>query len=109
MIIASNIMNYVDMSRYRGKVRAFGSSIVHLIAPTVISNLDCTINGYCYAWDIASADAIVTKSGFEMCYMDGSGIEYDDTLLIDRKPIKMPILAGNAGCVKWMRENLRMY
>ena len=109
MVIASNIMNYVDMHQYRGKVRAFGSSIVHMIAPTVISNLDCTINGYCYAWDIASANAIVVKSGLEMCYIDGSEIEYDDALLIERKPIRLPILAGNRDCVTWMRENLKMY
>ena len=109
MVIASNIMNYVDMHQYRGKVRAFGSSIVHMIAPTVISNLDCTINGYCYAWDIASANAIVVKSGLEMCYIDGSEIEYDDALLIERKQIRLPLLAGNRDCVNWMREHLKMY
>ena len=109
MVIASNIMNIVDMRPFKGKVRAFGSSIVHIIAPAVISNLDCTINGYCYAWDIASANAIIGKCGLGMCYLDGSEVEYDDNLLIARKQIRMPVVIGNKGCLGWMLDNLKMY
>ncbi len=108
MIIASNIMNYVDMSAYKGKMRAFGSSIIHIMAPAIFSNQDCTINSYCYAWDVASANAIVEKCGLNISYLDGSRIEFDDTLLVERKQIRLPIIIGNNGCVKWMRENLRL-
>ena len=108
MMVSSNILNHVDMSKYKGKMRAFGSSIIHIICPAFISNIDCTINTYCFAWDIASANAIVKKSGLEMCYLDGSEIVYDDRLLIERKEIKMPVIAGSKACVKWMEDNLKL-
>ena len=108
MMVSSNILNHVDMSNYKGKMRAFGSSIIHLLCPAFISNIDCTINTYCFAWDIASANAIVKKSGLEMCYLDGSEIVYDDRLLIERKEIKMPVIAGSKACVKWMEDNLKL-
>lgn len=108
MIVSSNILNHVDMGCYDGKIRAFGSSIIHIICPAFISNLDCTINTYCFVWDIASAHAIVRKSGLEMCYLDGSPIVYDDRLLIERKEIKMPVIIGSKACVRWMQDNLKM-
>ena len=108
MVVASNIMNHVDISRYKEKIRAFGSSIVHIISPAFFSNLDCTINAYCYAWDVASAHAIVEKCGLKLSYLDGSDMEYDDRVLIERKQIRMPIIIGNDGCMKWMKENIRM-
>ncbi len=109
MVIASNILNYVDMHAYKEKIRAFGSSIVHIIAPAVFSNQDCTINSYCYAWDVAAAQAIVEKSGLRISYLDGSKIVYDDRILLERKQIRMPIIIGNAGCMKWMMDNFKMY
>lgn len=108
MIIGSNTMEYMDISRFHGKFRSFGSSILHMVAPVAFSNLDCTTNPYCYAWDVAAAHGIVERSGLKICYVDGSPIEYDDVLLIERKHIRMPTYVGNDGCIKWMQENIRM-
>ncbi len=109
MVVASNIMNYMDMKAYKEKLRAFGSSIVHTVAPVVFSNQDCSINTYCYAWDVAAAHAIVEKCGMRIVYFDGSELEYDDRLLLERKQIRMPILIGYEKCIRWMRDNLRLY
>ena len=108
MIMGSNTMEYMDISRFHGKIRSFGSSILHMVAPAAFSNLDCTTNPYCYAWDVAAAHGIVSRSGLKICYVDGSQIEYDDVLLLERKHIRMPVYVGNDGCVKWMQENIRM-
>ena len=109
MVMGSNMLRFVDMRPYKGKVRCFGSSIVHEIAPVVFSNLDCTINPYCYAWDVAAAHAIVEKSGLTLRYFNGDVLEYDDRLLLERREVRMPILVGSAQCVKWMQDNLIMY
>lgn len=109
LVMGSNINNYIDMRPYKGKIRSFGSSIIHEIVPVVFSNMDCTINPYCYAWDIAASHAIVLKSGLKFRYFNGDEVEYDDALLLERKQIRMPILIGNAHCVKWMQDNLNMY
>ncbi len=108
MVVASNILNYFDMSSYKEKLRAFGSSIVHTITPVVFSNQDCSINTYCYAWDVAAAHAIVEKCGMLITYFDGSEIEYDDRLLIERKQIRMPIIIGYEACLNWMKSNLKL-
>ena len=109
MLMGSNTLSFMDMRPYKGKLRTFGSSIIHEIAPAVFSNIDCTLNQYCYAWDVCAAHAIAIKSGLEICYFDLSEIEYDDVLLIERKQVRLPILVGNTSCVKWMHENLIMY
>lgn len=109
MIIGSNTMEYMDISRYHGKIRSFGSSILHMVAPIAFSNLDCTTNPYCYAWDVAAAHGVISKSGLMIRYCDGSEIEYDDDLLLKRNKIRMPMLVGNAGCIKWMQENFKLY
>ena len=109
MVVASNILNHIDMSAYKDKIRAFGSSIVHTIAPVVFSNQDCSINTYCYAWDVAAAHAIVEKCTMKLTYIDGSKFEYDDRLLLERRQIRMPIIIGYEDCHKWMMNNLRMY
>ena len=96
------------MSHYRGKLRSFGSGILHILAPAVFSNLDSTINPYCYAWDVAGAHGILMKSGLGISYFDGSEVEYDDRLLLERKQIRLPILVGNKGCIAWMQENIPM-
>ncbi len=106
MIIGSNLLKFVDLRPFKGKLRAFGSSILHMIAPVFFSNLDCTINPYCFAWDVAGAHGIVAKSGLTIKYQDGSEIEYDDDLLLKRNEVRTHILVGNEGCIKWMQENL---
>lgn len=109
MIIGSNTMEAMDISKYHGKIRAFGSSILHMVAPVAFSNLDCTTNPLCYAWDVAAAHGVISKSGLTIRYFDGSEIEYDDVLLLERKQIRMPTLVGNQGCISWMQENFRLY
>ena len=109
LVIGSNILNHFDMSHYNGKLRSFGSGILHLLAPAVFSNLDSTVNPYCYAWDVAGAHGILAKSGLDLCYIDGSEVEYDDRLLLERKQIRLPILVGNRSCIAWMQQNIRMY
>ena len=109
MVIGSNVLEHFDMSHYYGKILSFGSGILHILAPAVFSNLDSTINPYCYAWDVAAAHGILAKSGLDLCYIDGSEVEYDDRLLLERKQIRLPILVGNGSCIAWMQENIRMY
>ena len=109
LIMGSNMLRFLDMRPYKGKIRCFGSTIVHSIAPAVFSNQDCAINPYCYAWDVAAAHAIIAKCGLEMRYYNGDEIEYDDRLLLERSQVRMPILVGNDPCIRWIRDNLKMY
>ena len=108
LAMGSNILRFLDMKPYKGKIRSFGSTIVHSIMPAVFANQDCTINPYCYAWDVAAANAIVIKCGLRMVYFNGDEIEYDDRLLLDREQVRMPTIVGNDSCIKWLQDNLKM-
>lgn len=108
LVMGSNILDFVDMKQFKGKIRSFGSSIVHMIVPIVFSNIDCTLNPYCYAWDVAAGHAIAEKSGMSVRYLNGDEIEYDDRLLLEREQVRMPILVGNSQCLNWMQDNLRL-
>lgn len=106
--MGSNLLRYMDFSSYEGKTRSFGSSILHIIAPLVFSNIDACMDPLCYAWDIAGAHALVKKAGFEVLYYDGTPVVYDDRLLLERKMIALPLLVGNSACVSYMRENFKL-
>ncbi|MCQ2412841.1 MAG: inositol monophosphatase [Sphaerochaetaceae bacterium] len=106
--LGSNVLRYTDISAFGGKIRSFGSSITHIVAPLAFSNIDACFDPLCYAWDIAAAHALVLKAGMVVKYYDGSDVVYDDRLLLERKMIRLPLLVGNEGCVKYMKENFKV-
>lgn len=104
--MGSEMLRYARMDNYPGKIRAFCSSIIHLIAPMVFSNIDAATNTFCYVWDICGAHGLLCKEGYTFCYMDGSPIEYDDAILIERKKIRMPPFVGYRKAVDYLMETI---
>lgn len=102
--MGSNVFKYTDFGTYKGKIRSFGSSILHMISPLVFSNIDACYDPLCYVWDFAGAHALVSKTGFVVRYMDKSELIYNDELLLDRKQIKLPLLVGNESCVSYIED-----
>lgn len=106
--LGSNVLRYTDMSAFGGKIRSFGSSIIHIVAPLAFSNIDACFDPLCYAWDIAGAHALVKKAGMVVRYYDGSDVVYDDRLLLERKMIRLPLLVGNEKCVDYMKDSFKV-
>ncbi len=97
---------HVDFSRFHGKVRTFGSSIIHLLAPVIYPHFEACVNQPCYVWDVASAHAVLLHEGMLMEYVDGSPFVYDDDFVLNRRQFKMPVYAGTRGCIDYLQKNL---
>lgn len=101
----SDILKQVNLNGYSGKLRIFGSGILHLAAPFAYSNIDSCVNTKSFAWDVAAPHALALKLGMQVKYLDGTEVVYDDDLLIERKRFAQPILLGYEPCVKYMSSN----
>ena len=77
---SSNIWRF-DFSKYRGKVRIFGSTILHILAPVVFSGIQASINEPCFIWDYAAAHAVIKSQGMDLYNPDGSLYRYTEDFL----------------------------
>jgi len=96
----------MDFSRYEGKIRIFGSSILHMLSPVLYDHIQGCVNQSCYVWDIAAAHAVLLHVGMDIEYVDGTPFVYDDAFLLERKPFFPSFYAGTKACIKALREVL---
>ncbi len=92
--MSSKGQRLMDFSAFHGKVRTFGSTILHLISPVVFKNISASVTAPCYVWDFAAAHAILKSQGYEIKYYTLEPLIYTDELLVDRKMLKGFIFAG---------------
>ena len=64
--MGSNDQARIDFSHFSGKVRTFGSSIIHLIAPVVFSSMQGAVNQPSYVWDVAASHAVLLAAGWSI-------------------------------------------
>lgn len=103
--MSSKGQRLIDFTDYNGKVRTFGSTIIHMIAPIVFKNISGCVNAPCYVWDFAASHAVLKSQGYDVKYWNLEPVEYTDELLIERKRLKGFILAGTEkGIEKLQRE-----
>ena len=91
----SKIHKEFDFTSFKGKVRTFGSSVIHLLLPSLIDKFNGAVIEPCFVWDITSSHAILLKTGQDIEYFDGEKFEYTDDFIWNKIPFKKPIIAGN--------------
>lgn len=104
--MGSSGQRLMDFSRYEGKIRIFGSSILHMLSPVLYDHIQGCVNQSCYVWDIAAAHAVLLSAGMDIEYVDGTPFVYDDAFLLERKPFSPSFYAGTKACIKALREVL---
>ncbi len=90
----SKAFRLLDFSHFYGKVRVFGSSIIHMLAPVVFSSIEASVTVSCYAWDIASSHAVIKSLGMDAVFPDGTPLVYDDDFIIRKSLLKRPLYCG---------------
>lgn len=80
LVVCSTSCKTLDFSRYDGKLRSFGSNILHILAPLVFNSIEAAIFSPCYIWDIAAAHALVDAAGLTIRYIHGTDIDYRSML-----------------------------
>ncbi len=106
IMMPSQGLDKFDFSAFDGKVRTFGSSIIHLISPVIFSSITGCINQRAYVWDIAASHAVLLNQGMVAEYADGSPIIYSDDILYEKQKIKDYIYAGRRKTVDRLRTTL---
>jgi len=106
--ISSKSQKFVDFTNYHGKVRTFGSSIIHILCPVVFPFIQACINQKAFIWDICSSHAVLNHVGMKIVYSDGSPLLYTDKMIIDRDVCDKTIYCGTDSGIKKLMKDLPM-
>lgn len=101
--MASHAPRHISIKRFDGKIRCYGSNILHMISPLIHPHIQGSVSVPCFAWDIAGAHALLIAQDMIVEYADGSPFVYTDALIRERKPFKGIVLSGTSEAVETMR------
>ncbi len=79
--LSSSLVRNIDFSRYRGKVRIFGSQILQVLSPSLFMNISASINEPCFIWDYAAAHAVLISLGMDLYTPEGLPFRYSPSFL----------------------------
>ena len=96
-----------DFSLFDGKTRTFGSSILHLLLPALLEQFKGAVIEPCFVWDIASAHAVLLKTGQDIKYVNGEKFEYTNDFIWKKIPFKYPIYAGSKEFISQISKELK--
>ncbi|MCF7943919.1 MAG: inositol monophosphatase [Spirochaetia bacterium] len=107
MIVCSGSHKSLCFNNFHGKLRSFGSNILHILSPAIHPNIDAAVFAPCYIWDIAAAHAIIKKLGMEIMYTDNYLVNYTD--LLDRSKSKTYAAAANIQAISKVLEIIKKH
>ena len=96
----------LDFSHFRGKVRVFGSTIIHILAPALYTSVEATVVQKCFAWDIASSHAVLRSLGMELSDTEGNIFRYTDDFLFGKEKLDRILYGGTEKARAYLRDNL---
>ncbi len=99
----STAHRYFNFSRFPGKVRNSGSSIISMAAIILHSQISGALINNSFIWDIAASHAIIKKLGFDLEYLNGKKIEYKE--LVDRSALRDYAVCGTQEAVRAIRTS----
>lgn len=104
--IGSAAQQSFDFSRYEGRLRTFGSAILHLLGPIIYPYVQGTVVAPCHAWDIAASHAVMRHVGMDLVYCEGIPFVYDDRMLIERESFYPALYGGTPACITALCERI---
>ncbi|MBC8342684.1 MAG: inositol monophosphatase [Bacteroidetes bacterium] len=81
IVMSSNTHRYLDLKKYSGKCRVFGSCVIHLLAPIIHLKIDAAICTSAYIWDITAAHSILRYLGLVLIDNEGKEFMYSKNFL----------------------------
>jgi fructose-1,6-bisphosphatase/inositol monophosphatase family enzyme len=103
IVISSKIHKTLDLRRFNGKCRNFGSSILHLLSPVIHEDIDASISAGGFIWDIAAAHSVLSFAGMELSNLEGVPFSCSTALLNGTETGDILIAGSSANC-KAVRE-----
>ncbi len=84
LVVCSGSYKTLDFTKINGKLRSFGSNILHILAPAIFNHIQAAVFSDCFIWDIAASHAVINSVGLTMKFIDGRPFSYTEAML-DRK------------------------
>ncbi len=104
LLVGSKVHRRYDFSAYPGKIRSFGSSILHVISPLLHSSIEGALIPPCYIWDIAAAHGIISRRGLGLEYMNGSPIRYET--MVHRQLAEHHMISGSEKSIRNIKSHI---
>lgn len=95
LTMGSKCFKNLSFSTFKGKVRTFGSTIIHLLLPAIMPSFIGALSEPCYLWDILSSHAVLRHLGMDILYINGEKFEYTEDFVFKRKRFLYPIIAAD--------------
>lgn len=95
LVVGSHVYRHLDMRKFKGKCRNFGSTILHLIAPVVNPQIDGAISHDAYVWDLAAAHPLLLTHGLTLADKTGEPFTYTQDFLAGKTQAGL-LYAGSA-------------
>ncbi len=81
LVVCSGSYKTLDFTKITGKLRSFGSNILHILAPAIFNHIQAAVFSDSFIWDIAASHAVIESVGLTMKYIDGRTFTYTDEML----------------------------
>ena len=102
--IGSKCFSTFDFNFTHGKLRCYGSAIIHFIMPIVFDNFQAAICQPACVWDVAASHAILKKYGMDLEYADGKPFIYTDDILYHKGYFENDVFVGTKECRDQLRQ-----
>ena len=99
LAVSSTCIWKFDFTKYRGKARSLGCSILHILLPVLFPSIAASINEPSFIWDYAAAHAVIRSQGMDLFAPDGSRYVYSSTFL-NRERSDTPVYGGEKETVE---------
>ena len=93
LAVSSTCIWKFDFTKYRGKARSLGCSILHILLPVLFPSIAASINEPSFIWDYAAAHAVIRSQGMDLFAPDGSRYVYSSSFL-NRERSMTPVYGG---------------
>ena len=105
LAVSSTCIWKFDFTKYRGKARSLGCSILHILLPVLFPSIAASINEPSFIWDYAAAHAVIRSQGMDLFAPDGSRYVYSSSFL-NRERSETPVYGGEKETVE---ELIKLY
>ena len=99
LAVSSTCIWKFDFTKYRGKARSRGCSILHILLPVLFPSIAASINEPSFIWDYAAAHAVIRSQGMDLFAPDGSRYVYSSSFL-NRERSETPVYGGEKETVE---------
>ncbi|MGM0431199.1 MAG: inositol monophosphatase family protein [Spirochaetota bacterium] len=104
IVVSSGACKRLQFNAFRGKIRSFGSTILHVATPMLFDHMQAAVLSSCFIWDIAAAHGIIRRFGLDVRYLTGEPLDYSQ--LIDRRPTSGYLVAGPEQRIRGLQDLL---